>query len=263
LLNRAKRAHPLPDSIDVVVGAHTVPVRLRIHPRARRYLLRVGAGTPPVVTVPPGGSLVGAQRFLAQHSTWLFRRLERRPQARPFVPGGTVPLRGVDHEIVRGPDHRGTVAIGAGPSGPILAVAGRPEHLPRRLTDWLIAQARADLEEAVFRYAAMVKRKPTAIRLRDTKGRWGSCSSRGLLSFSWRLILAPAFVLDYLAAHEVAHLRELHHGAAFWRLLRRICPETDRAEAWLKAYGSALHAIGAGEPENPTADAVVRNRTSA
>jgi predicted metal-dependent hydrolase len=83
--------------------------------------------------------------------------------------------------------------------------------------------------------------------LRDTTSRWGSCSSTGALNFSWRLILAPCFVLDYLAAHEVAHFVHMNHSPAFWKVTRRLFPETDRAEEWLKAHGAGLHRFGASK----------------
>ena len=82
------------------------------------------------------------------------------------------------------------------------------------------------------------------IAIRDTKSRWGSCSSTGTLSFSWRLIMAPPLVLDYLAAHEVAHLKELNHSNRFWTLLHELCPATDEAERWLKRHGAELHRYG-------------------
>lgn len=243
--NRAGRPLVLPDSLEIGLEGEPVRVRLRSHPLARRYTLRVGrTGGAPVVTVPPGGSLAGARLFLESHRGWLSERLSALPEARPFAPGQIVPVRGIDHRIRHRPGDRGTVWVEDGARMPVLAVAGEAEHLPRRLTDWLKQEARRDLEQAVFRHAASIGRRPAAIRLRDPKGRWGSCSSRGTLSFSWRLILAPPMVLDYLAAHEVAHLKAMHHGPAFWRLVHDLCRHTDAAEAWLRAHGSALHAIG-------------------
>ncbi|MGD9738058.1 MAG: M48 family metallopeptidase [Bauldia sp.] len=245
---RPKRVSPLPEHLEVVLGGRVVDVRLRTNVRARRYTLRLGrAGGEPVVTIPPGGSLAGARSFLDAHAGWLMQRLAARPGPRPIEDGATLPLRGVIHRIEHRPGRRGTAWVEAAPNGPVLAVAGDAEHLPRRVVDWLKREARTDLDAAVFRYASMIDKRVTAIRIRDQKGRWGSCSSRGSLSFSWRLILAPPMVLDYLAAHEVAHLREMNHSAAFWRLLHRMCPETDRAEAWLKREGASLHLFGAGE----------------
>ena len=248
LLNRAKRAHRLPDRIEIPLRGQCISVKIRPNRRARHYTLNLGhSGADPVLTIPAGGSFAGARYFLERNTDWLLSRLSTKPAARPFRPGRMVPVRDVKHRIAHRPDSRGTVWIEDGERTPILAVAGAREHLHRRLQDWLKKQARADLEDAVFYYAELLNVRPTSIRLRDPKGRWGSCSSHGSLSFSWRLILAPPMVLDYLAAHEVAHLREMNHSAAFWRLVRKICPQTDDAEAWLKGHGSALHAIGAVE----------------
>ena len=116
----------------------------------------------------------------------------------------------------------------------------------RRVADFLKREAGKDIEAAVRRYVKAIGATPRRIAVRDTVSRWGSCSSTGGLSFSWRLILAPPFVLDYLAAHEVAHLIHLNHSPKYWTLLRRACPETDRAEAWLKVHGASLHRFGAG-----------------
>jgi predicted metal-dependent hydrolase len=244
-LTRAKRSFTLPAQLEIGIEGVPVVVRLRSHPRALRYTLRVGrTGADPVVTIPRGGSLAGARHFLESHSGWLGERLSALPQARPLAPGQVIPLRGVSHRIRHRVGSGGTVEVETGVRMPFLTIYGEAEHLPRRLTDWLKQQARRDLERAVFRHAAKIGVRPAAIRLRDPKARWGSCSSRKTLSFSWRLIMAPPFVLGYLAAHEVAHLRELHHGPSFWRLLRRICRHTDSAEAWLRAHGASLHAIG-------------------
>jgi len=92
-------------------------------------------------------------------------------------------------------------------------------------------------------HAKTVGKPVKSMTLKDTRSRWGSCSWDGKLSFSWRIVMAPPIVIDYLAAHEVAHLREMNHGPAFWALCRKLCPEMDEAKAWLKRHGSALHAI--------------------
>ncbi len=244
---RAKRTQRLPEQIEIPLDGQKVSVRIRPNRRALRYTLNLGvAGLDPVLTIPAGGSFEGARYFLERNLDWLESGISNRPVIRPFRPGRVIPIRDIKHRIAHRPNERGTVWVEDGPNMPVIAVAGEREHLERRLVDWLKREARADLEASVFYYAELVKARPTAIRLRDPKGRWGSCSSRGTLSFSWRLILAPPMVLDYLAAHEVAHLREMNHGAAFWRMVKRICPETDEAEAWLKAHGAGLHAVGGG-----------------
>ena len=126
----------------------------------------------------------------------------------------------------------------------MIVVGGAAEHCARRLTDFLKREARADFEAAVARHAARLGVSIARVQVKDTTSRWGSCSSSGALAFSWRLILAPPSVLDYLAAHEVAHRREMNHGAAFWRHTRMLAPHTDEAEAWLKANGAGLHRYG-------------------
>ena len=144
--------------------------------------------------------------------------------------------------IRHAPGGRGATHVA---DGPAIVVAGAPEHLRRRVVDFLKREAKRDLEPAVMGYAARLGVTVKAIRLRDQTSRWGSCSATGHLSFSWRLVMAPPFVLDYLAAHEVAHLREMNHSRRFWRLVESICPATEAARAWLSAQGGALHAIGA------------------
>lgn len=246
-LTRAKRTQRLPEQIEIPFDGQKVSIRLRPNKRARRYTLNLGvAGVDPVLTIPAGGSFEGARYFLDRNLDWLETRLSNRPAMRPFLPGRIIPVRDVKHRIAHRPESRGTVWVEKGVAVPVICVAGEREHLERRVLDWLKREARRDLERSVFYYAEMIRARPVAIRLRDPKGRWGSCSSHGTLSFSWRLVLAPPMVLDYLAAHEVAHLREMNHSPPFWRLVRRICPHTDEAEAWLKAHGASLHAIGVG-----------------
>ena len=108
-------------------------------------------------------------------------------------------------------------------------------------------QARRDLEAAVARHAAHLGVRVRKITLRDTASRWGSCTSSGGLNFSWRLIMAVPFVLDYLAAHEVAHLLHMNHSPAFWKAVGSLSKDVSAAESWLKAHGTGLHRIGPGK----------------
>jgi predicted metal-dependent hydrolase len=116
-------------------------------------------------------------------------------------------------------------------------------HLPRRLTDYLKREAKREIEALVEKHTAKVGRKAKAVRFKDTSSRWGSCTSDGNLSFSWRIMMAPRPVINYLVAHEVAHLKEMNHGPKFWKLCEELCPDTERCKAWLKKNGSTLQAI--------------------
>ena len=126
----------------------------------------------------------------------------------------------------------------------LLCVAGDAPHIDRRVGDFLRREAKRDLEAASRRFAAALDVRVRRVSVRDQSSRWGSCSTTGMLSFSWRLILTPADVLEYLAAHEVAHLVEINHSAKFWRVVQRLCPDHDRAKAWLDVHGADLHRYG-------------------
>src|SRR6185312_3474780 len=125
-----------------------------------------------------------------------------------------------------------------------IVVPGPKDLAATRLTRWLFHEARRDLEKSVARHAGLLSLKSKHIAIRDQTSRWGSCSTTGALSFSWRLILAPSFVLDYVAAHEVAHLAEMNHGPKFWTLVKKICPDFEVAKQWLQVRGPDLHRYG-------------------
>jgi predicted metal-dependent hydrolase len=245
---RRAAAELIPDSLEVATPAGMMAVDLRRHPRARNYTLRVaGPARAPVLTMPKRGTLNEARRFLDRHSDWLNRQIERLPLPTAIADGAVMPLRGVMHVIRHAPEQRGTVAIENEIGRPTLIVAGDIRHLKRRVIDFMKREAKRDLEWAVIRHALACNVRAKAVRLRDQTSRWGSCSPSGHLSFSWRLVMAPPFVLDYLAAHEVAHLCELNHSERFWRICEALAPQTTAARAWLSANGAALHAIGAEE----------------
>jgi predicted metal-dependent hydrolase len=222
-----------------------VPVEVRRHAAARRLTLRVSkTRRAVVVTLPSTSHIEEAGRFLSTHADWVRERLGRVPEPVPFVDGATIPLRGAPHRIALSDITRGAgvVSLDASCRGlPRLKVTGGKEHAARRLKDWLVAQARKDLEARVALHAGNLGVRVKHISLRDQTTRWGSCSASGVLSFSWRLILAPRFVLDYVAAHEVAHLREMNHGPRFWQLVAARVPRLEEAKDWLRNEGSDLH----------------------
>jgi len=243
-----------PRTIIVEFGDATFDVRVTRNRRARRYTLRINsAAREAVLTMPLRGNLADASRFARAHGGWLAQRLLQLPPTAPFSEGEIVPLRGVDHRIVHRASARGTVWTERAGDEALLCIAGAREHMARRVRDYLKREARRDLEAAVTAYARALDVRVRRLSIRDQSSRWGSCNSAGVLSFSWRLILTPPMVLDYLAAHEVAHLVEMNHSAHFWKLLRRICPATDTATRWLDSHGNALHRYGAAKQSDRSA----------
>lgn len=253
------------ETIEVKVRGLGLPLLLRRSTRARRFSLQVSeARRGAILTMPVYSSFADADEFLSRHLDWLKERVAGLSEPVPFTHGAIVPLRGFAHLLrfagtVR---RRGVVWIEAAedakaapawPQGarlpirrlPRLAVAGEPEHAPRRLLDWLKRQAHQDLRARVGVHANRLDLRPARIFVRDQTTRWGSCSTTGALSFSWRLVLAPAFVLDYLAAHEVAHLAHMNHGPRFWAMVERIMPRHEEARTWLRKHGASLHGYGA------------------
>jgi len=208
-----------PQTIEIAFDRSVYLVRLRRHRQARRYTLRIAAATREVIlTIPLRGTLKEARKFAETHGGWIAARLHRLPEAVRFANGTVFPLRGVAHRIVHRRGARGTVWIDIQDGEPIVCVAGEAPHIDRRVGDFLRREAKRDLDAASRRFAAELGVNVRRVAVRDQASRWGSCSTAGALSYSWRLILAPAFVLDYLAAHEVAHLVEMNHSARFWRL---------------------------------------------
>lgn len=239
-------------------------VEVRRHPAARRLTLRVSqTRRSVVVTVPMQCDLVEAGSFLHRNIDWVRERLGSIPEPIALESGAVVPLRGEPHTLHftgvrdRGPRVRrirpvgGTAAAGgldpassAAPPYAKLQVTGPFEYATQRLIDWLCEEARHDLDARVVHHAANLGLTAKRITVRDQSSRWGSCSTTGTLSFSWRLILAPPLILDYVAAHEVAHLKEMNHGPRFWALVRRTMPQMDEARQWLQIYGMDLHKYG-------------------
>jgi predicted metal-dependent hydrolase len=234
-------------TVGLEVQGIAAPIELRRRAGARRLTLRVSKTRRAViVTVPDACRMDEAGRFLKSHIDWVRERLGNVPEPVPFADGAKIPLRGRMYRLSFTGSARGRAVVGIEQTGgmPRLNVSGRVEHASRRLRDWLLAQARGDLDGCVNRHARALGARPRRIGLRDQTSRWGSCSSSGLLSFSWRLIMAPPHVLDYVAAHEVAHLIEMNHGARFWKLVAVCVADLEEAKRWLRSEGGDLHRYG-------------------
>ncbi len=215
------------------------PVRLIRRRGARRLTLSVSRATGvATMTLPPRMPLAEAQAFAAKHQSWLQARMAAMPDSVPFVDGMSLPYRGRTLRVVRR-DGRGVRL-----DGDTVEVGGAPEALPGALERWLRAQARTRLLARSTAHAETLGTTFSRISIKDTRSRWGSCSASGTLSYSWRVILAPDEVLDYLAAHEVSHLREMNHSARFWAHVKTLRPDYHEQQNWLRDHGPDLHRYG-------------------
>jgi hypothetical protein len=217
------------------------PVQWRRSARARRVSLRIDprAGAV-VVTLPLRAGRRQGLDLLQAHSAWVMDRLSALPPAAPFLPGAVVPVAGRPHRIVHLPAARGVPRLADG----VLDVPGDAVHVPRRVADFLRAEARRRITPLALAKAALLERRVPRITIKDTRSRWGSCAPDGSLAFSWRLVMAPSEVLDYVVAHEAAHLVHMNHGPRFWALCARLTDHEAPAKAWLATHGARLLRYG-------------------
>lgn len=220
----------------VLPGEPPIAVRLRRSSRARRLSLRISSLDGRVtLTLPKGLAERHALDFAREKEPWIRRHLAERGEDVEIARGMHLPIGGALHEIVAGTGRSVRMADG------LLHVPGRADRTGARVAGFLKARAKLQLAQASARYADRLGCTYTAITLRDTRSRWGSCTAEGRLMYSWRLVMAPTDVLDYVAAHEVAHLAELNHSPAFWDHVRAIYGDYAAARRWLRQEGNALH----------------------
>ncbi len=225
----------------ISIDGRDVPLTVRANARSRRMSLRVDMGGDGLVVVtPPHVPEAAIVDFIRRKQSWVSGQLARLPARVVFQDGSLLPLAGRLHTIRHAPQARRGVWVEDGS----IWVSGDAAHLERRLTDWLRRQARDALSERAHVHARVLGVRVGRVTIRDTRSRWGSCSASGDLSFCWRLILAPEWVVDYVAAHEVAHLLEFNHSPRFWALVARLIGDTVPARRWLKDNGLALHRYG-------------------
>jgi hypothetical protein len=238
----------VPDSLPVFptswpYDGGAVPLIVRAHPRARRIALKIDhAGDAVEMVLPRRCSRSEALRFLEASRGWIDARLAQLPPRIPFVDGALVPVMDMPHRIramgsIRG---KGPAWIEDGE----IHVAGDPAFLARRVRDLLRGLAKRDLSARAEKMAALVDRKVKRVTVRDTVSRWGSCAHGGNLSFSWRLIFTPEAVIDYVVAHEVAHLVEMNHSKRFWRVVEKLHPGAKADRLWLNRNRLRLMRIG-------------------
>lgn len=215
-------------------GSPGIDVRLRESGRAKRVSLRVSSLDGSVtLTRPRGVSAAEALRFADTRRAWLERAIANVPLTEVVAPGAMLPVRGEMVPVVEG-NGRAAQWTKRGLEVPLQAPGIAASAFLKLI-------ARDALATACDRYSKMIDRPYTQIALRDTRSRWGSCTTAGRLMFSWRLAMAPPDVLDYVAAHEVAHLRHMDHSAAYWSTVEEMVPDWRSHRAWLRTDGAALH----------------------
>ncbi len=220
----------------VLPGNPPIEVTLRRSARARRISLRVSSLDGRVtLTMPRGLPEREGLDFARTKRDWLTKQLTRQEPEVQVEIGAVLPVEGLLMPLVSGTGRRVLAHEGR------LLVPGPPDNAAARVQAWLRTLARERLVVASDRYAAALGRRYGRITLRDTRSRWGSCTADAGLMYSWRLILAPPEVLDYVAAHEVAHLQEMNHSPAFWSLVAQLLPDYAAPRKWLRVNGSTLH----------------------
>jgi predicted metal-dependent hydrolase len=240
--------HSDPKAGDPVVDieGERVPVRIRRNPRAKRISMRADAIKREIrITMPTYAPTKAAMDFVAQKRNWIALRLHSAPAVAPLCAGETVAFEGEPHRIVWSEAATRTVKLAEGTEGRELHLGGPEEMVETRILRWLKAQARNIYAEEVAHYCRKAGESIPALSLGDPRSRWGSCSSRGTISLSWRLVMAPAYVRRSVIAHEVAHMRHMDHSRAFYAWLDELF-EGDRkaADRWLKMHGTGLQRVG-------------------
>ncbi len=217
-------------------------IEVRRHPRARRARLSVDPADGRIrLILPPRAHLRRALAWAESQREWIERQRARLPRPQPFADGATLPFRGIVLTIAHDPAAPRAPACDGG----LLRVGGPADTLAGRVDRWLRQQALAALREATARYAARAGVTVSAVAIGDARRRWGSCTATGAIRYSWRLILAPPFVLEATAAHEVAHRVHMNHGPAFHALVAQLLDDDPApAMAWLRRHGATLHWIG-------------------
>ncbi|MDR3524803.1 MAG: SprT family zinc-dependent metalloprotease [Acetobacteraceae bacterium] len=230
------------DSFELVtLPGGPAPVRWRRSKRARRVSLRIDPkGGSVIVTLPQRTARATGMALLVNHAQWVADRLLALPQRVTFEDGVTVSLCGVPHPIRHVAQGRAGVQVEQGE----ICVSGDADFIPRRVSDFLRAEAKRVLVPQAIAKAALIGARPTRVSLKDTSSRWGSCTASGNLAFSWRLVMAPSCVQDYVVAHEVAHLAHMNHSDRFWSLVDDLTPHTKPAMAWLRSEGLQLLRVG-------------------
>ena len=240
ILNPFRRVSSAAEFLEV--EGRRVPLALVHNRSARRYVLRLRPDGSARVTIPRGGSLAEGRSFAERNRHWLLRQFQRlatrpAPASTEWRIGSEILLRGEPVKI----ESLAEVGSGLIRFGPeVIRVSDAAANLRRAISVHLRRLASGELPPKVLEHAARHGLTVRRITVRNQRSRWGSCSRRGTVSLNWRLIQSPPFVRDYIILHELMHLRQMNHSAQYWREVEQVCPEYQKAEAWLKGHSSLL-----------------------
>lgn len=239
-LNHGEELFDIPEWLQV--GEEVLPLVIKRNRRAKRICLRYDpTGHTINLTLPRHARMSEGLSFLNQKSDWLITTLQEMPCKKQIKPGVIIPLFGERVRI----KHDASLRCAWKLEKDVLTVSGKREHFERKVMEAIKKMAKKHISDLANYQSRRIGRNINRITVRDTRSRWGSCSSAGNLSFSWRLIFAPYEVFEYVVAHEVSHLRHMNHGARFWELCGFLCPNADIAKEWLRVHGKELYRFNA------------------
>ncbi len=215
-----------------------IDIKIIKSPRAKKLTLRIDSQERrPILSLPPRCSAKRAVEFVRQNMNWIEENLKKIPQSRRFENNETISLFGQTYTICHEPLLRKGVYI----ENQTLRVSGALEFMHRRICDFIKKTARQKLYELSQKKAKEISRQVKKVTLKDTKSRWGSCSSKNNINYNWRIALAPLYVIEYLVAHEVSHLQHQNHSQEFWECVSALCPDSIEGRRWLRNHGRELY----------------------
>lgn len=233
----------IPDYL--LLNGKSLPLLLRETPKAKRLTLRISSEREEVIlTLPLFCSKKQVLDFIEKSKPWLEKQLEKQAAKSftklSYVDGMVLPIFGKPYEL----RHKPSRSYRAWWEDDHLLVHAPSEKFGDFVQKSLHKVAHQFFQERTIFYAAQVNKPVNRITVRDTRSRWGSCSTHGNISYSWRLIFAPEQVADYVCAHEVAHLIEMNHSPQFWKIVGDFCPDHKKLRQWLRQSGKTLFQYG-------------------
>ncbi len=227
-------------AVFILRDGREIPLIIKKSQQTTRLRLRLDRGGKAIlITAPMAYSEKRAFLFANQSRDWIEMQIAKTPKGVHFENNTIVSINGVPTRLLIAPPRTRPAAQEG-----VLFIPSAAINFESKAKIILKKLAHEAAQNHLDKLLPLLARKPSKLRITDTKSRWGSCSHDGVISLCWRLILAPPEVFEYVIAHELAHLKEMNHSALFWAEVKRICPDYKVHYKWLKANGAALHMIG-------------------